>query len=364
MAKSHRLLGVVMAAGLSVPFLGVGPALAEDTTTLAPSTGAYFYAEGVRKPDQSPYSPPNLTGDKLDGVAAGNLAVAAKGGTEDKVSFLLFDLLDVVPGSVVSKATLTLPLVPNDASNNSYAQDPVKVRACAAGDEGFNGDDGTAIQDAPSRKCDIFSSIAKASADTKSYVIDVTKLAQMWVDTNNDGLALTASPGALTTPFQVVFAAAAKAQLAVSYTAPATDVLPPVAPPVNGGVSTTPDLSSGFTGGVAPAPSVGSGFGSVAAPVVPVAPAPAPGVAPAAPVVAAPAAALGPIVLSTSQRPTGQFWLAGLLLLGALGLLSLILGDTEVPLASSRPSRLVRALSDRQRTAPGARPALGRAAAI
>lgn len=359
MSKVVRLIGAIALATATVPFLGVSPASADDAT-LAPSTAGYFYAEGIRKPDESPAAPPNLTGDHFDGVAKGNLAVSAKGGSEDKVSFLLFDLLDVLPGSTVSKATLTLPLVDNAPPDNvSYGQDPAKVRACAAGDEGFNGDDGIAIQDAPARKCDVFSSPAKASVDGKSYVIDITKLAQTWVDANNDGIALTAAEGASTTPFQVVFASADKIKLALSYTA-GSSLTPPVAPPVTAGV---PPVDSGFSGGVAPAPTVDSGFGTVASPVVPVAPAPAPGVAPApatAPVAQAPAV---PVALSTSIRPTTPFWLGGLLLALALILISLIMGDTSVSQANTKPTRLARALAARQRGI-AASPGFGRPATI
>jgi hypothetical protein len=351
------MLGALTLATATVPFLGVGPAAASETT-ISPSTTGYFYAEGIRKPDESPAAPPNLTGQHTDGVAAGNLAVAAQGGQEDKVSFLLFDLLDVVPGSVVSKATLTLPLVENSPPENvSYGQDPVKVRACAAGDEGFNGDDSSSIQDAPARKCDVFAAPAKASADGKAYVIDITKLAQTWVDSANDGVALTAADGAATTPFQVVFAGD-KVKLAVSFTA--GSVTPPVAPPVLGGV--TPP-STGFNGGVAPAPPVDAGFGAVAQPLTPVAPAPAPGIAPApaaAPAAAAPAV---PVALSTSVRPSNQFWLGGLLLAVVLVLLSLIMGDTTVAAANARPTRLARALSARQRGI-GTTPGFGRPATI
>lgn len=360
MSRTLRLLGAVVMAGVTVPFLGVSPASAADSTLTA-STGAYFYAEGVRKPDQSPAAPPNVTGNELDGVAKGNLAVAARAGSEDKVSFLQFDLLDVGPGSVITKATLTLPLVPNDANNNSYAQDAVKVRACAAGDEGFNGDDGAALVDAPARKCDVFSATAKASTDGKSYVIDISKLAQTWVDASNDGVALTASEGALTTPFQVVFGPAEKAKLALSFTGGGgTGLASALAPPLSSGSAASPDLGGGFSGGVAPAPT--ADLGSVASPGIAPAPAPAPGVAPVAAPAAAPAAATGPVALSTSIRPTSGFWLAGLLLLAVLGLLSLIMGDSTVPQSSVRPSRLARALADRQRGAGAAQPAFGRPA--
>lgn len=359
MIKTLRLLSAVAVAAATVPFFGVGAASAEESKITA-SAGAYFYAEGLRKPDESPQAPPNLTGERLDGVAPGNLAVAAQGGQEDKASFLLFDLLDVTPGSVVTKATLTLPLVENDPpANVTYGELPEKVRACGAGDEGFGGEDGTSLQDAPARLCDVFSAPAKASVDGKSYVIDVTKLAATWVDGANDGIALTAAEGAATTPFQVVFAPAEKATLALSFTAGPDDVAPPTVPSVGTGTTTSPDL--GMTGGtIAPPPD--SGFGAVSPPVVPDAPAPAAGVAPeAAPVAAPPAQALQPVALETLQ-PTTAFWLGGILLAAVLVLLSLIMGDSSVPQATAKPSRLAKALADRQRGVGSARPALGRAA--
>ena len=360
MSKALRLLSAVAVAAATVPFFGVGPALA-DETKLAPSTGAYFYAEAIRKPDESPQPPPNVTAIAVDRVAPGNLAVAAQGGQEDKVSFLLFDLLEVVPGSVVSKATLTLPLVDNDNDNFSYGHIPEKVRACGAGDEGFNGDDGTSIQDAPARLCDVFSAPAKASTDGKSYVIDITKLAQTWVDAGNDGVALTAAEGAATTPFQVVFAPAEKASLALTFTPGADDVALPTVPSVGSGTTTSPDL--GMTGGTIAPPPTDSGFGAVSPPVVPDAPAPAAGVAPQAAPAAAPAQALQPVSLET-LRPTTAFWLGGIVLAALLVLLSLIMGDSSVQQATTKPSRLARALADRQRGVGSARPALGRAATV
>ncbi len=343
LGKGLRLLGAVVLTSATVPFLGATAAYA-DSTSITASSGGYFYAEGIRKPDESPAAPPNVTNDRLDRVAPGNLAVAAQAGREDKVSFLLYDLLDITPGSMVTKATLTMPLVANDADNTSYAADPAKVRACMSGPEGFNGDDGNAIEDAPSRKCDAFSAPAKASADGASYVFDVTALAAGWVDGDNDGIALTAADGATTTPFQVVFASADKATLALTYT-PSPELEAPIlsAPEVP---STGTD--SGFSGAFIPPPS-DSGFGSTGSPALPEAPAPAPqpGVAPVA---AAPAPAVALVARDLEVlRPTSQFWLAGLLLAGVLALLSRILGDTSQQAAVSNPSRLTRALEARQR---------------
>jgi hypothetical protein len=70
-----------------------------------------------------------------------------------------------------------------------------------------------------------------------------------------------------------------------------------------------------------------------------------------------------PVALSTSVRPTSQFWLGGLLLALVLLLLSLIMGDTTVATANAKPSRLARALSARQRGI-AVSPGLGRPATI
>lgn len=347
-ARVARLVAAATLAAAATPLLAA-PAYAESSSITA-STGGYFYAEGIRKPDQSPAAPPNITAAELDRVGPGNLPVAAQAGREDKVSFLLFDLLDILPGSTVTKATLTLPLVPDDANNSSYAAAPAKVRACMSGPEGFNGDDGTSIQDAPARKCAAFSAPAKASADGKAYVFDLTKLAAGWVDGDNDGVALTAAEGAMTTPFQVVFGPAAKAVLDLEYT-PAAPVSQP--PPL----TTGPDLgvgsggtgSSGDLGGFLPPPAdTGSAPPLDVQPVTPPAPAPAPGVAPAPQTAVAPVAAAGPRSLE-SLRPSAQFWLVGLLLAGLLVLLSRILGDATTAAVTSRPSRLTRALDERRR---------------
>ncbi len=347
MSKPLRMLGALALATATVPFLAVSPAYAESTSITASSAG-YFYAEGIRKPDESPAAPPNVTNTAVDRVAAGNLAVAAQAGMENKVSFLLYDLLEITPGSMITKATLTLPLVPNDANNASYASEPAKVVACMAGPEGFNGDDGNNFQDAPTRKCDAFSAPGKASADGKAYVFDVTKLAAGWVDGDNDGVALTSASGARTTPFQQVFAGPEKAKLDLVYTpSPELDVAPPVTVPEPPSTGTTDGAGFGSVGTFVPPPADTS-FGTVSSPVIPeAAPAPAPGLAPAAPATT-PAVAAGPATIEM-LRPTTQFWVAGLLLAGLLALLGLILGDSRVATTTAKPSRLTRALDGRRR---------------
>lgn len=354
MGKSIRLVGAVALACASIPVLGVSPASAE-TAAITPSVGAYFASTGIRKPDDFPAPVPVQPNDQgADGVGKGNLAVAARANQVDKVSFLLFDLLAIDSASTVSKAVLSVPTVPNSQSDISVNAAPTRVQACASGDEGFFGEDGAALADAPKIKCDVFTAPAKASADGKAYEFDITGLATTWLGPVNDGVALTVADGQAQQPFQIVFADMSKVTLAVTFTPPVAAPTVPVPPVdtsggVTGGTGTTPDLG-GFGGGVAPAPPVSGGFGSAPAPTVGEVPTPAVGVAPA-PAVAAPATT--PVAaISPSMRPTGAFWIGGFLLAAALGLLSLIMGDSSVPAAGTGPqSKLARTLSARQRGA-------------
>ena len=153
MRTLKRALSVACAAALAVPVWAAPVTSAEPvSTTEAGSSGAYFSRTGIAKPDASPAQPPNVISDRGDGVAAGNLAVAAGGGEDDKVSFLFFSLSEVPLGSDITKAVLTLPLAPSDANNVQIAPAPAKVSACKNGPEGFGGDDGVAIALAPSKK--------------------------------------------------------------------------------------------------------------------------------------------------------------------------------------------------------------------
>jgi hypothetical protein len=358
-SKALRLLGAVAVAAATVPLAGVAPASAAESVTVTASAQGYFNASAVDKPDAAPAAPPNVA-TAADGVEPGNLAVAAKGGTEDKVSAILFDLSTLEPGSVVTKAVLTLPLAEGGENLNLSAA-PVKVRACGAGDTGFGGEDGSAIALAPARLCDVFSAPAKASPDAKSYVIDITALAATWVDGANDGLTLTAAEGADSTNFQVVFQQATKvAKLAVDYTAGAAVVPAASGVDTSTGSASSPDLGAAP---LTPAAPIDSGFGAVSPPVLPDAPVPAPAPAPAAAPAVAPAAT-APVALETSMRPTSPFWLGGIVLAAVLVLLSLIMGDANVPQSSRKPSRLNQALTDRRRSTGLGRPSLGRPATI
>lgn len=340
MARSLRIVGAALLACTSVPVAGVGVAHADTAVKTATNYG-YFSSTGIDKPDESPADPPNVTSDHADGVGPGHLGVAARGNQEDKSSFLLFDLFDLDPTGTITKAVLRVPTVADAPPDDfSFQATPDKVAACKAGSEGFTQDEGNGLALAPKRLCTEFKAVGKASADKKAYEFDVTALASEWLSGDNDGVALT--PADLSSNFQVVFDKAENATLTLDYTPPAT-VLPPVTPPV---VSTpvTPAVDSGF----APAPS--SGFGSVPDVSAPLVPAPqtnpAPQAAPQQPVTTP---QLSPVAVKTpSMRPTNGFWLAGFGLAAALALLSLVVGDTNVPAAAASRSRLSSALASRQ----------------
>src|SRR5687768_4806093 len=117
-SKVLRTSAVVVAAFLAVPLWAV-PAHAELAKEPA-SMGAYFYRQGVTQPAGTPDSPqpiPNVTAN-ADGVSPGNLAVAAQGGQEDKVSFLSFALAAAPLEGTIDSAVLSVPLVASSPPND------------------------------------------------------------------------------------------------------------------------------------------------------------------------------------------------------------------------------------------------------
>lgn len=346
MSRGLRWLGAVALACATLPVFSVSTAHA-DAAVIAPSNSGYFYIGGVDKPDPSPAEPPNV-GKDTDGVAPGNLAVAASGGQENKVSFLFFDVFSLPLGATIDKAVVKLVLVPVTQTNISYQAAPENVRACMAGDQGFNGDDAVGLAKAPKRLCDKFTAPAKASADGKAFEFDVTALANEWLTGANDGVAFTVAEGAPSNSFQIVFEGMSSATLALTFTAPVEE-LPEEPPVVNlpegstGGVVTSPPDTSG--GGFAPPPSTG---GFPPAPEVP----PTTGVPPVTgtPTTSEP---VNNVALSVSSRPTNTFWLALFALVGALALISLICGDKRVAASQQKNSRLTKSLSARQSAGQG-----------
>lgn len=357
MNKLVRTSAVVAASALAVPLWAV-PSAHAATTSEPASIGAYFYSAGIDKPEQSPAAPPNVTGDATDGVAAGNLAVAVRVPSQtDKMSFLFFDLAGVPFDASISKASLTVPLAeatspttdPRQA-NVQRSPAPEKVRVCAAGPEGFNGEDGASFAAAPAVDCKAFSAPAKESADKKGYVFDVTGLAATWLTAANNGVALVPSEAAMTSEFQVVFQAFDKATLATEFTPAAPlDLGTPSLPsaPTFDTFTTTTGGGTSFDSGsfdapVSEAPVVDT---VLPEPAVMEAPAPEPEVAAVTPVRNV---ALADVPLT----PTAAFWIGLAAVAALLGFLGLVMGDPRVPAASAGgQSRLSRALQQRQQGA-------------
>jgi len=360
MSRTGRMLAAVVLTGAVVP-LGALPAHAETSTEVA-SNGAYFYSAGIDKPEQSPAQPPNITGDRTDGVAAGHLGVAVRlPGQEDKKSFLFFDLLEVGFDGVVSKAVVTVPLADGEG-NTQMNPAPERVKACPADATGFASEDGASFAQAPKTMCDVFSVVAAPSADGKAYTFDITTMAASWVTEANNGMALV--PADTASPFQVVFKPFSEASIDVEYTPGAdslTDVedIPveefPTEPFDDSGTvdSGTAGLDAGgFDSGSVDA-GAPAGFGTADLPAIgselpetaDAADTPEPAIAADESVPTRTVAAF-----SESLSPTPGLVIGGVLLLVLLAALSLIMGDPRTPaVAAARPTRLSQALQSRDR---------------
>lgn len=365
MTRRTSRLVLALTLGAAGPLWLAPPALAA-TTPVPGASGGYFFSGGVPDTGTNAGKPANVTA-MADGVSAGNLGVAGQGTQEDKVSFLGFDLSELAEGTVITKAVLSVPLVKPDPPRDVFLNANVEmVRACAAGDEGFGGEDGESLTVAPARLCDDFEAPATASADGGRYEFDVTDLAGRILDGESDGVALTRAAEAGS--FQVVFAPAEQALLTL--TTEAGEVveevgntgadLGPIDTPTgtadDGGSGTT-DLAGGFDSGSFDTPA-DSGAGVEVA--IAEAPPLSAGELPAEETVElvqeeAPAVADDQQVAVTNVAagqeapltPTPAFWFAGLVLAGLLALLGLILGDpnaTPRSAAGAAQSRLDRAL--------------------
>lgn len=362
MTRSVRALAALVLAAGTVPLIGVTPAYAATSSEFA-TNSAYYFSGGVERPDQVPVGQvPNITGERLDGVAPGHLAVAVNQfGREDKRSFVAFDLASVPVGATINSATVTLPLAENSGENRQSNVDPALVQACPADDSGFAGEDGAPLINAPQALCDQATSPATASADGKAFVFDVTTMATAWLTEGNNGMAMIFAKA---TPFQVVFLPADQVTLDIDYTDPAEDLAgtftetPATFDTGSTGTDAgTTDLSGGFdsgstTGTDSSAGGADSGgFASLDAPVSAPAPESAADTSAAPEVATAPTATRRVGRVSEVLDPTASFLFAGLVLAGVLALLSLIMGDPQASsaLATGRQSRLSQALSARQR---------------
>jgi hypothetical protein len=343
-----RIATTTVALAAVFPF-GMTAASA-DTVGEPASASAYFSSTTPVKDDAYPADPgPYFNQLGTDRVGPGNLAVAVTVPDKtDKESFLRFDLLSVPQGATITSAVVTVPLQPDDKDNQSANAAPAKVRACAAGPEGFaDGVDAGGYDEKPKSDCDKLNSAGKASADGKAYTFDVTALATSWMTEINDGIALV--PAVLDQPFQVVFQPGAKATIAVAYTAGAATIteppLPsaPVLPPVYEPAPVAPPVVD--TGSVAGPPVVAAAPQPTPAPT----PAPRPKVAAGARPIATVASGGG---FTEHNGLSAGFWLAALVGVGLIGAISLVLGSPEVPVrASGVQNGVGRALDDRRRRA-------------
>ncbi len=270
MSRGLRVLGAAAVACAAVPLVGVGAASAAVASETAAVAGYYWSANPGTVQGPGPIGAQKPFPDQAkstDGVAEDDLAVAVTTvDSVDKFSTLRWDLDALVPGSVVSKAVIVLPLSDNTGSRRTPTAVPESVVACGVGDQGFADADAEPFIDAPKIMCAAFSATAKPVDG--AYEFDITVLAQKWVD-SNDGVAIYPSAKGLKEPFQQVFAPKSKARLTIAFTPPAPDVVTPELPetPVDTGTVDTGSIGTGSTGGfdegsfspgTAPLPAIGT----------------------------------------------------------------------------------------------------------
>lgn len=329
MKRTTRSVLALTLGVVAVPTMAAPAAAATVAETAA--IGAYYLATnpgnvgGIPQNPAGPQRAPD-TARSADGVAPDDLAVAVvvPNGSPDKFSALQFDLLDLVPGSTVSKATLVVPLSTNSGSQ-STVKDPNLVVACAVGNEGFADGDGLPMQDAPSVKCADSSSKARAVDGGNAFEFDISALAQRWADANT-GLALYPSKEGFARPFQTVFGPKTQARLTLAFTPPAGTADAATlssGPPVDTGSADTAAVSG--TGSAADTGSADTGTVSLtpadaSAPVTAAADAANPAVAAPPPQTAAavPAANTLPPVPKGFDAATWAAVLGGLALLAAV----------------------------------------------
>lgn len=365
-----RSLATAGVATLCVPILAA-PALAETVTETA-AVGAYYLSTnagvvGEGTPLGGQKTPDNAK--NFDGVAQDDLGVAVNPPRRlDKFSALQWGLVDLLPGSTVTKATVTVPYSVKPESNQfGNTRDAALVIACVAGPEGFGDADGEPFQDAPSVPCDQGSAPANPVEGGNALEFDITAIAQLWTEMNT-GLVLYPSEAGFAKSFQSVFADKSQARLAVAFTSPAGEQvfiddpeLAATAPSTadTGAVSGGFDSGSGtagFDAGAAPVDSGSSSLGSSSLDTPPVA---APAAAPPPPPAPAVAGSQGtqrqalarPATGSSAMALDGLTWAA---LIGGAALLAIVSLALGAPAAArsavrspARPGGVATALARR-----------------
>ena len=315
--------------------LGVPAAAAADvrSTLIKPDQTNWFWAEQTsgRENPVTHTGTPALSPDS-SGIPRGDLGLSNAQGVSpegpytgpDKEPFVSWDLSSYYDVTVTAfKPTFFI----DDHAQNLPPNAAPKLIACVVKADWGNGA-GEDIQAKPKADC---TSPVKATYNEKarSYTFDLTALAQVWANGDfNYGISLEAAPAEPEVQIALLRKDAAglnKIPTVFTYTANASLS----SAPTSGGVapaagSGTTDLGSGFSGGTVPAPADAGSLSSGTAPVL-TAPEPAPAPAVVAPQTA-PAAPIALKPLAVSARPSGTFWLAGLLLAGLLLFASLVLG--------------------------------------
>jgi hypothetical protein len=351
----YRVATTAVALGAVFPFGAV--AARADTAVPLVDQANWFWAEQVGGTIPGSPGVPFPTGIPDQTVPKGSNDLAVSGNPAqqnkepkgvDKEAYLSFGLATVPAGSTVNSFTFTVPL--DQAANSAYDPNAVPVlMACApkgGWGQGAIGQNGDQFDGKPQDDC---ANAPEGTFDAakKTYTFDITDLAAKWAKGDfNFGVAIRNADD-YTTPFNLVLGPVEKITAAVDFSPPAPVVVPttPPVPPVDNG-TVTPPSTGGYTGG------------TVTPPLVDVpAPQPQPQTPPVAPVTAPrPVVQVAATPLTQQSSLDGAFWLAMLAGIGLLGVVSLVLGDPEVAVATSRDRGLDRALRRRGAGEPVATP--------
>jgi hypothetical protein len=358
---SYRIATTIVALGAVFPF-GAVSAHAESGAPLVDQANWFWSRQvggtipGTPQPYPGSLPDPTMPQDKNDAAIAGNPAQQEKDpkGVE-KETYLSFSLATIPLQSTVSKFTFTLPL---DQEEKGNAYDPTAAPvlvACApkgGWGQGQLGQLGEQFDGKPEDDC-AAAPEGKFDATAKAYTFDITDLAQKWVNGDiNFGVAIRHAED-YAAPYNLVVGPIDKITAAIEFTpyvAPPTPTtvptppptVPTVAPPVTG----TGNTGNGYSGNVS-VPTVGT-------------PAPRPQVSPPAPVtqpVQRPVTQVAARPLTQENGLPGGFWFGMLAAVVLIGVVSLVLGDPEVDVATQRERGLDRAL--RRRAAGAGAPSRG-----
>lgn len=354
MRTPYRIATTLVALGAVFPF-GATAAHAEVETPLVDQAN-WFWAEQVGGtipgspgvPYPAGLSDPTVPSNTNDLAVAGNPAQQQKDpkGVE-KEAYVSFGLTTMPLGATVNSFTFTWPLDQQATSGTAYdTQTPPILVAClpkGGWGQGNLGQHGDQFDGKPQDDC-AGAPAGKFDPTAKTYTWDITALAQKWSDGEiNFGVAIR-NEETYTTPFNLVFAPVDKITTSLDYTPPVPEAPVPTTNPV-------PPTDNN----VVPPPSTGGGYNPtpVTPPVSNVTPSAAPQSSPPAPVVQQPVTRSAARPLTQETGMTGAFWLAMLAGVVLIGVVSLVLGNPEVAVATTRQNGLDRALRRRGAGSPG-----------